>query len=166
LPYNADVIGAMAFVYRRQGQWKPALADFAQAARLDPRNPSWRNEAGTTLMALRRYAEAAREFAQALAIAPDDYDAKTRRIWVALLSGETARAKRELASITPDGDPQGYVSALRFELAWLMRKPDAALAVLDKAQTWKPHRPLRADAWLFKATRLEPATTTKQPARR
>ncbi len=166
LPHDAEVIGAMAYVQRRQGHWQTALADFSQAIRLDPRNPRWRDETGITLMALRRYAEAEREFNQVLAIAPDDYDARTRRINLALLSGNTARARHELASIAADTDPQGLISALRFELAWLTRKPDDALAVLDNTRNWKPDNPLRADVWALKgdkarARRLYEKTRTR-----
>ncbi|MGH8274111.1 MAG: winged helix-turn-helix domain-containing protein [Gammaproteobacteria bacterium] len=147
-PRDANVIGAIAYVHRRQGKWRAALASLRKAAALDPRNPRWHDEAGITLTALRRYPEAAQQFDQALAIAPDDYDARVRKIDMLLVSGDLKQARRELATMPQGMDVQGLVTPLRFEAAWLARKPDVALAVLDSAAShWKPNQPLRADAW-------------------
>ncbi|MGH8274798.1 MAG: winged helix-turn-helix domain-containing tetratricopeptide repeat protein, partial [Gammaproteobacteria bacterium] len=135
LPHNADVIGAMAYIHRRQGKWQQSLAGLAQAARLDPRNPRWPNENGLTLMALRRYGEAIQQFDQALAIEPDDYDAATHKIAALFLMDEPEQARRALSQIPHDVDPQGLTSTLRFETAWFARDPDRALAALDSAPT-------------------------------
>ncbi|HEX5313333.1 MAG TPA: tetratricopeptide repeat protein, partial [Gammaproteobacteria bacterium] len=159
LPNDADVMAAIASIHRRQGGWELALAEFQQAATLDPRNPRRYYETGVTLTELRRYAEADRQFNQALMIEPRDYMVRAYRIRLAFLSGETARARRELAAIPPDADPRGSFAALRFEFAWLARKPDDAIAALASAPAWVssafaeyevPTNLLRARAWSMK----------------
>lgn len=159
LPHSAEVIGAIAYIHRRQGKWQEALEGLRQAAALDPRNSRWPNETAITLTALRRYAKAEQQFNQALAIEPHNYDAMVRKIWVLLLDGQTKQARQALAKIPPDIDPQGLVSSLRFEDALFARKPDRALAAIAGASNWVigadaigvlPKDLLQAEAWTLK----------------
>lgn len=136
LPHDASVIGAIAFIRRRQGKWDDALGGLRRAAMLDPRNPRWPDEIAITLTALRRYRQAVQEFDQALAIEPDNYDAMVRKVWVLLLAGRLEEAGSALAKIPSGINPQGLVSALRFEIALLERKPDRAVAALANAPDW------------------------------
>ncbi|HEX5313800.1 MAG TPA: winged helix-turn-helix domain-containing protein [Gammaproteobacteria bacterium] len=135
LPHNAAVTGAIAFIHRRQGKWDEALDGLAKAAAFDPRNPSWFTEMGNILMALRRYPEAVEKFDQALAIAPDSYDAAGDRVAAWFMAGKLAQASKALAQIPPGVDPQGLASMLRFQIAWLARAPDRALAALATGPT-------------------------------
>ncbi len=150
-PYDANVIGAMAYIHRRQGHWKQALAEFSRAAAIDPRNPRWHDDSGSTLMALRRYSEAMRQFDQALAVAPRDYDARIRQIMLFCLIGKLDRAQSELAAMPRNADPQGLKSFLRYKLFWLTRQPEKALAALTnanpQASNQRPTNLLRANAF-------------------
>lgn len=159
LPSNADVLAAIAFIHRRQGLWAEALAELERVAKLDPRNPRWFLSLGDTLTDLRRYADATAAYDRALAIEPNDYNTKGRRIWALLAAGETTQAREALASVPRDVDPEGMFSALRFEDVWLARDADAALAALEHAPTWvqtplavgeMPADLLRGAAWTLK----------------
>jgi tetratricopeptide (TPR) repeat protein len=116
-------------------------------------------------MALRRYAKAMRQFNQALAIAPDDYDALMRKINLLLLMGKTDAARSRLAAMPAGVDPQGQISSLRFDWAWLSRKPDAALAALENTENWKPDQPLRAEVWELKADKARALSAYRKKRR-
>ncbi|MGH8271337.1 MAG: winged helix-turn-helix domain-containing tetratricopeptide repeat protein, partial [Gammaproteobacteria bacterium] len=159
LPHSAEVIGAIAYIHRRQGKWQEALAGLRQAAELDPRNSRWPRETAITLEALRRYDQAEQQFDQALALEPDNYDAMVRKTWVLLLAGKSEQARTALAKIPLDVDPQGLVSSLRCEDALFARDPDRALTALTAAPGWMvgadalgllPKSLLEAEAWTLK----------------
>ncbi len=118
LPNDSEVIGAIAFIHRRQGKWDAALEGLRRAAALNPRNSRWPNETAITLSALRRYAQAEQQFDQALAIEPDNYDAMVRKTWVLLLAGKLEQARLALAKI-----PSDVRSAGTRLLAALRRRP-------------------------------------------
>ncbi|HEX5421448.1 MAG TPA: tetratricopeptide repeat protein, partial [Gammaproteobacteria bacterium] len=136
LPNDANVIAALAAIHRRQGRWLLALTQFGRAATLDPRNPRRFYEIGVTLTELRRYAQAEQQFNRALAIEPQDYTVRSYQIRAWFLDGRTARARRELAAIPSDVNPQGSFSALRFGSAWLAHRADQTLAALTSAPAW------------------------------
>ncbi|MGH8428077.1 MAG: tetratricopeptide repeat protein [Gammaproteobacteria bacterium] len=118
------------------GKSLKALAELRQATALDPRNPRLHYAIAVTLTELRRYREAEQQLEQALAIEPHDYDVMTYRVRMLFVSGRPQAARRALAQIPPNVDPQGSVSALHFWSAWLARKPQQALAALAHAPDW------------------------------
>lgn len=136
LPNNASVIAAIAFIHRRQGKWQQALEGLKRASLLDPRNPWWPEEVANTLTALRRYADAETAYKRALAIKPLDYNSMVRRIGALLFAGDLPHARQALENIPRDVDPEGLVSAIKFEAAWMEHKPRAALAALEGAPAW------------------------------
>ena len=136
LPSDTGAVAAIAFIRRRQGRWNAALDGLKRASALDPRNPHWPDDLGLTRMVLRQYAPAMQQFRLALAVEPQDYYALAHLAWAALLAGDTGLARATLARVPPDADPQGMISAARFRLAWLTRKPTQALAALAHAPTW------------------------------
>jgi TolB-like protein/DNA-binding winged helix-turn-helix (wHTH) protein/predicted Zn-dependent protease len=146
LPYDANVVGAMAYIHRRQGHWKKTLDELQQAHELDPLNPLWLYESGVTLRALRRYDAAIRQFSEALAIAPDDYAAQLHKIHALVLAGRMHKARQAMAHIPPKADPLGFVTSMRIELAMFARQPEKALKILKNAGNWLPYQPIRADA--------------------
>src|SRR5699024_696963 len=113
--------------------WKKALHELRQAHKLDPRNPLWPFEIGVTLRALRRYDEALREFSEAIAVAPDDYDALVARIDTLMMAGKMQKAREEMARIPRDADPQGFVTSMRIEVAMFSREPEKALEIFKHA---------------------------------
>ncbi|MGH8426918.1 MAG: winged helix-turn-helix domain-containing protein [Gammaproteobacteria bacterium] len=157
IPSDADVIGAMAFVYSRQGKWQDSLTALAQATECDPRNPRWPYGAGFTLMVLRRYAEAEQQYDIALAIEPNNYDARAFKAMAFLFAGKPIPQVRQLLADVPHNAVQtDLIAALKFEMALLDGKPDAALAAIDETADWvsatdavgqQPTDMLRARAW-------------------
>jgi TolB-like protein/DNA-binding winged helix-turn-helix (wHTH) protein/Flp pilus assembly protein TadD len=159
MPNNADVTAAIAYIERRRGKWDSALDGLERATQLDPRNPRWLLSLGDTLTDLRRYDAAVAAFDRELSIEPNDYNATGRKIWVLTVAGRLDDASRALASIPVSVDPEDVISTLRFEVARLNRRPDAALAALQDApklvQTplWVGEIPtdlMRGQAWQLK----------------
>lgn len=159
LPNDSAVIGAIAFIHRRQGKWDEALKGLEQAEILDPRNPLWFSERGSTFAQLRRYAEAETEFDRALAVDPGSYRPVVYKAMTYLVAGDARNARRTLSQVPGGGDSSGVVASVRFRLGWLDRDADQALAALPDADaTWiedpflatMPASLLRAQAWALK----------------
>lgn len=136
LPNNAEVMAAIGYVHRRQGDAARGVPEIQQAMALDPRNSLLPREIANSYTALRRYAEADAAYARSLAIFPGDIEAQEQRAASMMYSGDIAAAARILAAIPADTDPQGSVSLLRYKLAMTTRQPDAALAALAHSPDW------------------------------
>lgn len=159
LPHNADVDVAIALVTRRQGKWQQSLRQMQQAMRQDPRNPRWPLELGVTLMTLRHYDEAQKQFDSAMTLGKVNYDALYDKVSLLLLGGKAAQAKLLLAH-APDSFYPGQVPAFRFQAAYIMRDPEQALAALKSSPDHVPSPTggvgaysvdlLRAEAWQLK----------------
>ncbi len=157
LSNDAAVIAAVAYIHRRQGEWKQALAGLRQASILDPRNPRWLYDTGFMLMALYRYPAAEQQFDRALAVEPRDYDARAFKALALLFAGQSSQqAEQVLAGGPTGGGPRGMTAVVRFEAAWLAHRPAAALSALAAAPDWilapdaigqMPTSLLRAKAW-------------------
>ncbi len=161
LPNNAEVIGSIALIRRRQGQWQAALSGLQRSASLDPRNPRWYYELGATLAAMRDYPEAREQFGHALGIDPKNHRASAYQALVWLLSGKPDKARQSLHGAIPqEADLRGFVAVLRFEAARLSRDPRRALNILSGISTpWVeaafatgnvPTAELKAQAWRLK----------------
>ncbi len=156
-PNNTEAIGGIAFIHRRRGQWSSALHELHKAEILDPRNPLWYYELGSTLAQLRRYDEAQAEFNHALSLAPKSYWVTGYKATVYLLSGNLKLAQKTLNSIPASINPRGAISAVRFKIDWLRRQPEQALKALDSVKSgWlaAPLMPGRIPASLFRAQAL------------
>ncbi|MFI4970683.1 MAG: hypothetical protein ACHP7D_10800 [Lysobacterales bacterium] len=136
LPNNAEVVAAIGYVHRRQGIPDRGIPELQQASVLDPRNSLLPREMANSFVAIRRYADADAAYARSLAIFPADIEAQVQRATSMMFSGNLPAAERTLAAIPADMDPQASVSLLRFKLAMIQRKPDAALAVIAHAPDW------------------------------
>ncbi|MGH8030542.1 MAG: tetratricopeptide repeat protein [Arenimonas sp.] len=136
LPNDVDVIGAMAYVHRRQGKLAQAIDELAQAELLAPRSTQLPRDRADTLGYVRRYAEAVAAADRALVIAPDNFEALAIRAQALQMAGDLDGASRSLAAIPADQDPQGSVSYVRHALALVMRDPARALAAVASASGW------------------------------
>jgi serine/threonine-protein kinase len=85
---------------------------------------------------MRHYAEANPHYDRALALVPDDFETQVYRVTMLEMSGDFDAAKKALAMIPADIDPQGSVSFARWHLALAMHQRDAALAALEHAPAW------------------------------
>ncbi len=159
LPNNAEVVAAIGYVHRRQGDLERGVPELQRAMVFDPRDSVLPRETANSYTALRRYAEADAAYARSLAIFPGDIEAQEQRAASLMYSGDMAGAARILASIPADADPQASVSLLRYKLAMTQRQPDAALAAIAHSPDWlmtrwehslAPRSLLRAEALVLK----------------
>jgi TolB-like protein len=71
-PSNPDIITTRAYVRRRMGQFREAIADLEESLRLDPRDMNTTQETGDTYMCLRDFDTARHYFRRAIALAPNN----------------------------------------------------------------------------------------------
>ena len=136
LPNSANVLTAIAFVHRRQGKMEQGLDELQRSAVLSPRDNLLAREVGSTLVYLRRYAEANSAYDRPLALVPDDFETQVARVQMLQTSGDFDGASKALATIPADVDPAGSISFARWQLALVRRQPDSALAALEHAPAW------------------------------
>ena len=158
MPNSAEALVAVASVYRRQANWHECIEKMKEAMVLDPRDSRIPREIANTYVALRSYKEAAEFSAQASAVNPEDVEAAEQRALAEIFSGDLPAARKRVAAIPLDKDPQGSVSHLRYRLAMLQRQPDEALAAISRQEwlmtRWEhsvaPANLLRGEALLLK----------------
>lgn len=133
-PSNADTRRLIAAIERRQGKWQAALEMYEQVAKLDPQNPSTARELLYTNSSMRRWPEAARWADQMRALAPTSLVAKIQRGYVDFnWKGDTRLLKSMLNEIPGGVDPDGSLTAARWDVAMLQRDYPAAKNVLEKS---------------------------------
>src|SRR5438094_1578006 len=131
-PSNADTRRLIAAIERRQGKWQAALEAYEQVAKLDPQNPSTARELMYTNTSMRRWPEAARWVEQMRALAPTSLVAKIQSGYVNLQwKGDTRLLKSMLEEIPAGVDPDGSVTAARWDVAMLQRDYSAAKKILE-----------------------------------
>ncbi len=97
-PNNSEMLAWIGYVQRRQGKFEEALANIKRACELDPRSGRLAEEAGVTLMTLRRYSEAERYYSRAISLAPDLQESYTKKVRLYLCwEGSTEKARAVLA---------------------------------------------------------------------
>lgn len=131
-PNNSETGGLIAAIKRRQGKWDEALEGYRQMSRLDPQNPNITRNLLFTCTSMRRWADAAHEADRMRAMAPDSFVAKTQRGYVDFWwKGDTNSLKSILAEIPAETDPDGAVTACRWDRAMIARDYATASQVLD-----------------------------------
>jgi len=85
MPNDSEILSRLGVLYRRQGRWREALANFHRVQELDPRIPH--DDEAQTAVALRDWKTARVLFRHVLEIAPDDVWVKTH-FAEALMNGE------------------------------------------------------------------------------
>ena len=133
-PSNADTRRLIAAIERRQGKWQEALEAYQRVAKLDPRNPSTARELMYTNSSMRRWPEAARWAEQMRALAPTSLVAKIQSGYIDFQwKGDTRLLKSMLDQIPAGVDPDGSVTAARWDVAMLQRDFSAAKGILEKS---------------------------------
>jgi TolB-like protein/Tfp pilus assembly protein PilF len=131
-PSNADAGRLIAAIERRQGKWQAALEAYERVAKLDPQNPSTARELMYTNSSMRRWPEAARWAEQMRALAPTSLVAKIQSGYVNFQwKGDTRLLKSMLDEIPAGVDPDGSITAARWEVAMLQRDYTAAQRILE-----------------------------------
>ena len=85
MPNDPEILGRLGYLYRRQGRWREALANFHRVQELDPRIPH--EEEAETAVALRDWKTVRVLYRHLLELAPDDIGMKIN-FAVALMNGE------------------------------------------------------------------------------
>src|ERR1044071_8900522 len=133
-PSNGDVARLIAAIKRRQGSWEQALEEYERVARLDPQNPNTVRELIFINTAMRRWPEAAQWAERMRGMAPASLVAKIQSGYVDFWwKGDTQLLKSLLDSVPTDTDPDGTVTACRWEVAMLKRDFTQAKNVLQSS---------------------------------
>ncbi len=127
LPNEADIASALGVIDRRRGRWEEAILHLERARQLDPRNVSTVWNLSETLTYLRRFNEADRLLAEAIAMAPEAYMFPIARAELALRErGDTAPLRKALERVPKTFDPGGAVTTIAVRLALMERDYDRA----------------------------------------
>jgi TolB-like protein/Tfp pilus assembly protein PilF len=131
-PSNGDIARLIAAIKRRQGKWDQSLEEYERVARLDPQNPNTVRELIFINTAMRRWPEAALWAERMRAMAPASIVAKIQSGYVDFWwKGETQLLKSLLDNVAVANDPDGAVTACRWEVAMLQRDYSAAKSILQ-----------------------------------
>jgi TolB-like protein/Tfp pilus assembly protein PilF len=131
-PSNADTRRLIAAIERRQGKWQAALEAYERVAKLDPQNPSTARELMYTNTSMRRWPEAVHWVEQMRALAPTSLVAKIQSGYMNFQwKGDTRLLKSMVEEIPTGVDPDGSVTAARWDVAMLQRDYSAAKKILE-----------------------------------
>ena len=125
---NTEVLVAIAFVRRRQGDFTGALSYMERALELDPRNPNLYLNIGQTQNILRNYMEAAAAFDQAISMAPSSVYSFLGKVTNLFLWKADLAAMRAVLESSPDISVPEYMS-YRFDLEFCSRNAPQAMEV-------------------------------------
>ena len=135
-PSNADTQRLIAAIERRQGKWQAALEAYERVAKLDPQNPSVARELFYTNSSMRRWPEAAHWVEQMRVLAPTSLVAKIQSGYLNFQwKGDTRLLKSTLEEIPAGVDPDGSVTAARWDVAMLERDYSSAKKILETSST-------------------------------
>jgi TolB-like protein len=101
-PSNVLALAGIAFVARRTGDWQESLTYFGKVLVISPRDGDLQGEYGTTLELLRRYPEADRQLKLALALAPNDANAKDHLLVARLFGFGDVEGARQAYQSPPE----------------------------------------------------------------
>lgn len=122
LPNDSEIGLIVAAIARRQGRWNDALAGFQQVEAIDPQNANVVRNLVYTHGAMRNWPEAAQAAARLDALAPNSVGARMQAAYIEFLwKGSTDALERFLDATPPDVDPDGAVTAARWDLRMIRR---------------------------------------------
>ena len=132
LPNDTEAESIFAFISRRLGHWREALAGIERVRARDPRNVIFAEELYTTGYVLRDWAYAADNIKQAEALAPNIALLSIERALVDLWqNGDLSALQKVFAGLKTYGDPEGTVAWMRWDTAMLGRDFETAQAAID-----------------------------------
>jgi TolB-like protein/class 3 adenylate cyclase/Tfp pilus assembly protein PilF len=131
-PNNAEIGRLIAAIKRRQGKWEESLKAYEQVQKIDPQNPNTVRELVFTNTAMRRWQEAARWAQRMRAMAPASLVARIQSGYVDFWwKGDTHSLKSLLDEVPPGVDPDGVITATRWDVAMIERDYVTAKHVLE-----------------------------------
>jgi TolB-like protein/class 3 adenylate cyclase/Flp pilus assembly protein TadD len=133
-PSNGDIARLIAAIKRRRGKWQVSLEEYERVAKLDPQNPNTVRELIFINTAMRRWPEAAQWAERMRAMAPASIVAKIQSGYVDFWwRGDAQSLKSLLDNVPTSNDPEGTVTACRWEVAMLKRDFAEAKNVLQSS---------------------------------
>jgi len=131
-PSNADTRRLIAAIERRQGKWQQAIEAYERLAKIDPQNPSTARELMYTNTSMRRWQEAARWAERMRTLAPTSLVARQQSGYIDFWwKGDTRLLKSMMDEVPAGVDPDGSVTAARWDAAMLQRDYTAAKKILE-----------------------------------
>lgn len=131
LPNDSNIGALVAAIRRRQGNWKESVALYERAGKLDPQNPNITRNLVYTYSAVRQWPAARRAVERWCQMAPDSLIARIQLGYVDFFKdGQTRTLRNVLAQIPAGTDPDGAVSAARWDVAMIERDFAGAERVL------------------------------------
>jgi serine/threonine-protein kinase len=131
-PSNGDIARLIAAIKRRQGKWEQSLEECERVAKLDPQNPNTVRELIFVNTGMRRWPEAAMWAERMRAMAPASIVAKIQSGCVDFWwKADTKLLKSLLDNVLAANDPDGAVTACRWEVAMLKGDYSGAKNVLQ-----------------------------------
>jgi serine/threonine protein kinase/tetratricopeptide (TPR) repeat protein len=133
LPNDANVEITTAFIDRRQGQWREAVARIERASTRDPRNAQVAQELYNTHRMLREWPAAARAADRAIAFAPELVLLRLERGYLDFWwKGQLRPLQTALATAPSNVDPDGNVTWMRWDASMLARDFAAAELIASR----------------------------------
>jgi len=130
-PSNGEVSALIAAIKRRQGDWQKSLDAYQNAQKIDPQNANIARNIVFNNTALRRWPEAARAIERMRAMAPTSLVARIQSGYVDFWGkGDTRLLKRLLDEVPAGVDPDGEVTACRWDVAMIERDYSSATNVI------------------------------------
>jgi TolB-like protein len=135
IPNDPEILGEIGSIYRRQGRWRDALANFRRVQELDPGVPH--EDAADTAVMLRDWHTATAYYRHLLELDPDDVQAKETLANVLMVGeGNFAAAKALLDQIPyPRRDNGGRPSDVGVEIRWRLFMLQRDFAGAEKVLT-------------------------------
>ena len=132
VPSDASLLGSIANLQYRLGDFEEGLRTLKQAVELDPRNPDRLNSLAISLASVARFAAADAVVERTLAMAPNDQVAKLLKALISgAMSGDPRRSLRVAAELGLDPDVPIVAMNLAYQ-ALDARDYDAAAGYLSK----------------------------------
>ncbi|MEO8459669.1 MAG: tetratricopeptide repeat protein [Dokdonella sp.] len=134
MPNNAYVLSSLAYVERRQDNWRGSIAHLQQAIRLDPREGALYAELAINYSALRDFPNARATLDRAIEIEPGSASLIASKAGTFLEQGDMDQAATLLDGV-PLNPTDGDALRSRLKLLWYRRDFATAITVLQQALT-------------------------------
>ncbi len=106
LPNDTRLLKAVAYIWRRQGNFEAALSNLKRVSEMSPRDAETAIEVAVTYTALRRYPEAEPYFNRSIFLEPDQFYSYMYKAWNYWLGeGSTEKARTALEEMPKQIDP-------------------------------------------------------------
>ena len=133
LPNESEAYFAIGAIQRRQGKWAESTANLEKAATLDPKNTSVLTNLIFSYMAQRDYETADKVLDRAIAGAPQAFQLRALKAFMATQwKGDLSAAQKVFSSTPPETDPDGMMTWGRAWILTVERKFPDALQVLER----------------------------------